>query len=283
MAKIGYFCTMTRMELRKQFIARLTDLYSPGEIGAMFSTWSEKRAGLHLQDWILEPQQSVDLGCIRIFEDDLGRLEKGEPIQYVLNEAWFDGRSYYVDKRVLIPRPETEELVRWILESHNESVNSILDLGTGSGVIPISLKLHRPNWNVDALDISSEALEVAQMNATKANVAVNFYRADMAEDWPNEPNIVVSNPPYIPPQLACTLSQNVVDFEPSIALFSSEDDGLDFYSAIANQFRKRNNIMEVYLEINNEKALETKALFSEFNVEIRLDVNGNQRLMKVSR
>lgn len=274
---------MTRMELRKQFIARLTDLYSPGEIGAMFSTWSEKRAGLQLQDWILEPQQSVDLGCIRIFEDDLERLKKGEPIQYVLNEAWFDGRSYFVDKRVLIPRPETEELVRWILESHNESVNSILDLGTGSGVIPISLKLHRPNWSVDALDISSEALEVAQMNAIKANVAVNFYRADMAEDWPNEPNIVVSNPPYIPPQLACTLSQNVVDFEPSIALFSSEDDGLDFYNAIANQFRKRNKIMEVYLEINNEKALETKALFNEFNVEIRLDVNGNQRLMKVSR
>ncbi len=274
---------MTRMQLRKQFIARLSALYSAGELAALFSNWSESRLGLRLQEWIFEPEMNVNQEWIHVFEHDIHRLEKGEPIQYVLNEAWFGGRKYYVDNRVLIPRPETEELIQWILASHGEPTKSILDLGTGSGIIPISIKQKRPTWNVVALDISAGALEVAQKNALEAEVDVIFYQADMFEDWPSEPNIVVSNPPYIPPQLACTLSQNVLDYEPSLALFSSVDDGLDFYRAIANQFRKKENIAEVYLELNNEKALETKALFNGFTVEIKLDVNGHQRMMKVIR
>ncbi|WP_425421553.1 peptide chain release factor N(5)-glutamine methyltransferase [Phaeodactylibacter xiamenensis] len=166
------------------------------------------------------------------------RLTDGEPLQYVLGQADFYGLKFRVTRDTLIPRAETEELVYEILQDHPAGpVRSALDIGTGTGCIPLTLKHHRPNWSVEGLDVSQSALKVARQNAAQLGTAVNFLQADILDEgnWPQFPvyDIIVSNPPYIPPSEAKLMPQYVLEHEPHLALFTATEDALVFYEAIA--------------------------------------------------
>jgi release factor glutamine methyltransferase len=173
-------------------------------------------------------------------KDYTERLKQQEPVQYILREAWFGNQKFYVDPQVLIPRPETEELVDWIIQDHRTAASPlrILDIGTGSGCIPITLKKNTPNAEVWAIDISEGALRVAQQNAEKIGAAVQFLQLDILDtgNWSSLPvfDIIVSNPPYIPEHNKASMQANVLEHEPHIALFVPDTDALVFYKAIAD-------------------------------------------------
>ncbi len=215
-------------------------------------------------------------------------LLKGKPLQYVTGSAWFMNREFIVNEHVLIPRPETEELVQWVVDDNKKDNISIFDIGTGSGCIPISLKLALPAAAVTTCDISEMALETAAANAKKLLANIHFIGMDIL-DTEQQNNtgvydVIVSNPPYIPISERANMHSNVKDHEPEIALFVPNDDALLFYRAIA-QFGKTHLAEKgsIYCELESSHAQETKALFELMgysNVEIRKDMHGNWRMLK---
>jgi len=194
--------------------------------------------------------------------------------------------KFKVSPAVLIPRPETEELVIWITEDYknNTSALTILDVGTGSGIIPISLKLKFPNWNVQAIDVSSEALEIAQSNAVSLKADVNFTKSDFLEksNWEyGRVDVLVSNPPYIPFAEAEKMGSSVIKYEPRIALFVEE--AMVFYQALC--FFSIDHLSKdgsVYVELNEYQAEETKLLFQQYfkEVELKKDLQGKHRMLR---
>lgn len=215
-------------------------------------------------------------------------LLTGKPLQYVTGSAWFMNREFIVNEHVLIPRPETEELVQWIIDDNKKENLTIFDIGTGSGCIPISLKLALPAAVVTTCDISEMALETAAANAKKQMANIHFIGMDIL-DTEQQNNtgvydVIVSNPPYIPVAEKANMHSNVKDHEPEIALFVPNDDALLFYRAIA-QFGKTHLAEKgsIYCELESSHARETKALFELMgysNVEIRKDMHGNWRMLK---
>lgn len=218
----------------------------------------------------------------------LSSLKLNKPIQHIIGTAHFMDLDFDVNEHVLIPRPETEELVRWILEDfeNNEESLRILDMGTGSGCIPISLGKNLKNANIHALDISLEALKVAKKNAELHQVEVQFIEADMLVN-PNidlEFDLIVSNPPYVRDLEKKEMHGNVLNHEPHLALFVSDDDPLIFYRNIV-LFCERHLKMSgcLYLEINQYLGKEMVALLQEHNfseIELRKDMFGNDRMVK---
>jgi len=223
----------------------------------------------------------------------LDELLKHKPVQYVLNEAWFYKRKFYVNENVLIPRPETEELVEWIVkdEKNNADGNSkqtnIIDIGTGSGCIPVSLKKELPEANVTAIDVSEKALVVSKKNAKELNASIDFFQIDFLkeDEWKALPqiDIIVSNPPYIPINEKEILAKNVIDFEPEIALFVENNDPFIFYKAIA-KFAKC-HLKEkgrIYVEVHEEYAKQVKIIFENAGLisEIKKDIYGKERMVK---
>lgn len=214
------------------------------------------------------------------------RLRQHEPIQYILGTAPFHGHEFFVTPATLIPRPETEQLVDIITDRNTDSDLCILDVGTGSGCIAISLAMTLKFASVTAMDISTEAIDVARSNATHIKAHVNFLHADALKEWPidNESlDIVVSNPPYICEREKKDMEPNVLDYEPSQALFVSDDDPLLFYRAIATQSRR---VLKpggrIYFEINRQYGNETKELLNSLrynNIEVISDSYGNQRFV----
>lgn len=218
-------------------------------------------------------------------------LQKGSPIQYALGRAWFMGRDFVVDEHVLIPRPETEELVQWIADEWMGKEPAILDIGTGSGCIPVMLKLLLPLSQVTSMDISTGAIAVAKSNADKHNAGVSFVQGDFLDgefrsELPQY-DVIVSNPPYIPETEQASLHSNVRDYEPGIALFVPGDDALLFYRNIADFGRE--HLKEggaVYCELHVDYALATQQLFvaeGYTEVEVRPDMHGNLRMLKAKR
>jgi release factor glutamine methyltransferase len=240
------------------------------------------------------------------FEDNLNdiktRLLQGEPVQYVVGFAWFYGLKFKVNNNVLIPRPETEELVEWILEtvgSRQSAVGSkqlrVLDIGTGSGCIPVTLKVKNPNLEVAAIDISEGALITASRNAFRHNVDIDFKRIDILneKEWAQlgEFDIIVSNPPYIPDAEKALMHDNVLNYESHLALFVEDSDPLIFYKNIANFAKK-------HLAPQPPKGGESSCLFfecNEFNaqevvnllkikgfthIELCKDMSGRDRMIK---
>ncbi len=227
----------------------------------------------------------------------LQQLLTHRPLQYVLNEAWFYGLKFEVNESVLIPRPETEELVDWIIKEVRgkkygiqNAPFTLLDIGTGSGCIPISLKKKLPDVEVSAVDVCSEALHTATTNAVNNETEINFLLLDFLDEgkWATlgQYDIIISNPPYIKTTEANTMSKHVLDYEPHKALFVPDEDALLFYRKIADfalQHLKPNGA--VYVEINQQLGKETVALFQQkgFTVELRKDMSGNERMVKASR
>lgn len=273
----------------RELAGRLSSLYEEGEASAI-SDWvmenltGKKRAArLSAKTDVLKEEQKI------AFEKITERLLKGEPVQYVLHESWFMGCRFYVDPRVLIPRPETEELVEWIISNCRFPLDklTILDVGTGSGCIPVSLKRRLGKAQVLAVDASEPALEVAKKNAAILGTELEFFQMDFLDkkNWTNLPmaDILVSNPPYIPFQEADSMAEQVVAFEPSMALFVPNDDPLLFYRALAEFGREKLTAGgQLFAEMHEQYSGQVNELFnsSGYNTEIKNDLQGKPRMIK---
>lgn len=225
---------MNRLNFRNQFYLQLSALYDEHEAQAMFRLYVAERLKMDPYRFFMDMQLPLENESVCL--SDLQRLSQGEPIQYVLGKAEFCRLSFDVSSGVLIPRPETEELVWHIVnEWKSEQKISILDIGTGSGAIAVSLAKLLPNAQVTAVDISKTALEIASQNAKQNNVQVGFQQIDVLaiSSFLAKYDVIVSNPPYIPEKEKQNLHKNVVDFEPSLALFVPDDSPIIFYERIA--------------------------------------------------
>ncbi len=269
---------------------RLERIYDAQEASAIAHLVLEKSTGLSRLDRIVQKERLLDEEQYRELEEMELRLLNGEPVQYVIGTQWFLGRSFQVNEHVLIPRPETEELVQWVAEDWKGRVNvTILDIGTGTGCIPVSLSLMLPGAKLTGIDISEEAIQVATENARRLGAAgVVFKQLDfLSQDyWQGleQFDVIVSNPPYIPASEKLTLDRNVRDFEPGLALFVPDVDALLFYRHIG-QFAQTNLRPggAVYCEVHRDYAMATKELFEQIgfsSVALRKDMHGNDRMIK---
>lgn len=245
---------------------------------------------LHLTKTDIHVEREIEVSPtleLRLHEI-ISRVNQAEPIQYILEEAWFMNRKLYVDPAVLIPRSETEELVRLVLEQSSEPL-FVLDIGTGSGCIPISIKLESPHATVYATDISEAALAVAKRNAISWQAEVIFLHHDIiVEEIPLDLlDAVVSNPPYVLENEMASLRENVIKFEPHLALFTPTNDPLKFYKVIAEKgMLALKPGGKIFVEINQQFGKEVANLFVETgfkNVTVRKDLFGNDRIVTATK
>ena len=284
---------MNITKLKEQFFKGLADKYPNEELQSFFYLLTEQNLKVSRLDMALDPDIEITSEVLFIFETAKKRLIQNEPIQYIIGSTEFFGLNFNVDKNVLIPRPETEELVKWILKdlekNEQEKMVSILDIGTGSGCIAIALAKKLLLANVDALDNSEEALKMAKINANKNAVEVNFFKEDILEisSFQKSYDIIVSNPPYVTLADKENMSANVVDHEPDQALFVPESDPLIYYKQImqlgGSNLKAKGSI---YFEINEYLSndlmkLEETQFFS--NIELRKDLFGKDRMIKCSK
>lgn len=284
---------MLLKELEQLFHKELDAIYGKEEVSSFFFLCTEHyynitRLQLALDIDLLLPKEEQQ----PIFET-LDALKNEKPIQYILGETEFYGLPFKVTENTLIPRPETEELVELILETIDFGVSSILDIGTGTGCIAISLAKHLPKTKVAAIDVSAEALKVAKQNAEINTVDINFIEADIlkichsAFDRDAPFDVIVSNPPYVRNLEKSEMSTNVLDNEPHLALFVDDSNPLVFYKAIT-EFAKHNLKPEgiLFFEINEYLGKETKRLVESYgfkNVEVVRDMFGKHRMLKAER
>lgn len=281
---------MQLKSLQNFFQNGLIGYYPKEEINAFFYRICEQHLNYKRIDVSLKSETLITPETFEYFETLISRLLTYEPIQYILGTTSFFGLEFKVDTNVLIPRPETEELVAWILKQADSSQPlKILDIGTGSGCIAVSLAKHFPNADVYALDVSPAALEMAQYNAQQNGVQLNGIQANVLE-WENTElqfDIIVSNPPYVRESEKERMAPNVLEHEPHLALFVENNNPLVFYQAIvalSKQALKKQGLL--YFEINEYLGEETKALFSsdDFeNVQFKTDVFGKNRMMRASK
>ena len=284
---------MTIKKYRQYFINSLEDLYSIEELQSIFYLLAEKLLHLSRIDIALQLDDTLTSGEEINFNQAIDRLKIYEPVQYILGETEFFGYPFLVNKQVLIPRPETEELVSWIIEDVDKKETTILDIGTGSGCIAISLAKKLNNAVVSAIDISNKAIEVAKKNALINNVNVEYSSVDvlnfedklvLQDKWKSKFDIIVSNPPYVTMQEKKLMQLNVIDHEPDIALFVEDDDPLLFYrriSELSRQYLKHNGTL--YLEINEYLGVEMEKMLNEAgfkHVELKKDMFGKNRMIK---
>lgn len=272
---------MTLVELKQLFLDKLQLLYDKEEASHIFMIYVVDKLNLDLSS-----QHEIELTTEIL--SDLEQLKKGQPIQYITGKAFFYNDFFFVNEHTLIPRPETEELVELIRNDYVQNQDiSMIDLGTGTGCIPISLAKLFPNAKVSALDISENALKIAQLNAETLKVNINFYHNNLLEDIQlnQKFDVIISNPPYIRNLEKEEMHQNVLNFEPHLALFVENDDALIFYERVidfAKNHLKENG--KIYCEINQYLGKETKQLFQKFYqiVIIHKDISGNDRMLSAS-
>ncbi|MFT4660122.1 MAG: release factor glutamine methyltransferase [Patiriisocius sp.] len=283
------FVTDNRLSTCKQYVVEkmLAAGYEQNEAKSVF----EVLAGYLLKktkvQLLIEPHSLLSESELLSFNTAAKRLINGEPIQHITQEQEFYGRDFYVNSNVLIPRPETEELVRWILDDNkeDEAIN-ILDIGTGSACIAITLDRELHNAKVTALDVSEEALTVAQKNNVVLQADVNFIKEDIlnADVELEKYDVIVSNPPYVKLSESEHIESKVKVYEPDLALFVEDNDPLIFYRAIS-LFAKRSlkGNGKLYFEINQYLGKETKELLESHgfrNIELRKDLNNNDRMIR---
>ena len=299
-----------KMKTYQQFWQSLTPLYDAGEAQAIVRTVLDVEYGMTLTDIICGKVNELSSDEERNLEEIITRLQNGEPVQYVLGEADFAGRTFHVEPGVLIPRPETAELCQWIEEEVSsldaDDPKQILDICTGSGCIAITLGLTIPNSEVTGWDISEDALRIAQGNVEmlKArNVRIEYQDAlmlpkaaeaaeiseaaeaesSLSKSW----NIIVSNPPYICEKEKADMEKNVLEHEPSIALFVPDEEPLKFYRAIAEYASSAlKSEGALYFEINPIYEKETREMLEELgfkDIETKEDAYGKKRMMKAMK
>ncbi|MGB5667064.1 MAG: peptide chain release factor N(5)-glutamine methyltransferase [Maribacter sp.] len=279
---------MLLKEIKKIYHNELDAVYGEAEVDSFFYLAIEHYLNLERFVLALQPNLVIEKSEEQPLFETLSQLRLEKPIQYILGSTQFMELDFKVNEHVLIPRPETEELVRWIINDH-KSVQSrklnILDIGTGSGCIAISLAKYLKNTQVYALEISESALEIAKENAIQNQVDIEFIHDDILKLDKLEVkfDIIVSNPPYIRMLEKNKIMSNVVENEPGIALFVSDDDPLVFYKKIVQfaVFNLKNN-GSLYFEINQYLGKETKKLLEAYysEIELRKDMFGNDRMVK---
>ena len=286
----------------RNFLVQLQAIYSLSE-ATVIANWAfEQTAHIKKIDILKNPTQKVEGDVEQKLTNQLTQLINHEPIQYVLGQAWFYNLLFTVNEYTLIPRPETEELVELILnelkttkfnsnnkisfKQNTKAIITILDIGTGSGCIPIVLKKNLPLSSITAIDISNEALKIAQLNAQKHNTSISFIQNDFLDEttWGTLPqvDIIVSNPPYIPINEKEKLDATVTQFEPHTALFVPSKQPLLFYEKIAAFAKKHLNYNgKVYVETHKDYTTQVAAVFQQHcsHTHIVKDISGNERMV----
>jgi release factor glutamine methyltransferase len=280
---------MTLQEATYYVLNQLRTIYEEGESSQVADWIMEKITGSKKTERMLYKNSILSNDEEILLRNYTERIMQHEPVQYVLNESWFGGLRFYVDKNVLIPRPETEELVEWIISNCKFPVDElkILDIGSGSGCIPISLKRRLKKAEVWSCDISPETLAVARKNALALGTEVNFMQFDFLSAEQRSQlssfDIIVSNPPYVPAKDAQQMKDNVLKFEPATALFVPDNDPLVFYKAIA-EFGKEhlNPAGNIYCEIHEDLGPATEQLFKShgYTTELKKDMQDKDRILK---
>ncbi|WP_306640062.1 peptide chain release factor N(5)-glutamine methyltransferase [Sanyastnella coralliicola] len=273
--------------VRAWLIQLLTDLPDERErdnIARELMTFRTRKSRAQL---MIEPHPFTE-SDLNFFVASAERLVKHVPLQHITNQAFFFGRPFYIDGRVLVPRPETEELVELALSEFHASENiRVLDIGTGSGVIPISIKLERPLWEVHAWEISKEAIDVASQNAQDLSADIAIAEVDvLSNDLPKGTfDLIISNPPYIPESERAIMDQRVTDHDPSLALFVEDTEPLIFYQRIAGYAEKHLTASgKLLFEIHEEFGKEMQELLaSKFRTELYQDAQGKDRILKAER
>lgn len=279
---------MTIADFKNKFKTELLELYTDSETDFLYSVFVEKILGLNqIQQRMMSDQQLSDVNENQ-FQNILSELKTGKPYQHILGETEFYGMNFFVNENVLIPRPETEELLEMAIQKIQSSDFDvqglkILDIGTGSGVIPLVLKKHFPNAKISSIDFSEKALEVAKRNAAFHQLEVNFIHADYLKFDLNENyDVIISNPPYIGIEEEVEIEESVKGFEPTMALFSPTSDALIFYKKIAEDSVKHlNKNGFLCLEINQKLGEKTLELYQNIfsNAELIKDLSGNDRFI----
>lgn len=277
---------MTISELKQFSKQQLSEIYTNSESGELFSIFCSSILGMDKFELRNSQEKSVPEEQAKAFEKLICELKTGKPYQQILGETEFYSLKFFVDENVLIPRPETEELLELTIseiQKRNLKDTKILDIGTGSGIIPIVLKNKFPQAKVSAIDYSQKALETAKKNADFHKLDINFIHQNYLEENLSEVyDIIISNPPYIGMDEESEIADSVKEFEPKMALFSPTSNPLIFYEKIADDCK--NHLAEngmVFLEINQKLGNETKALFTDVLTEVYLvkDISGNDRFV----
>lgn len=278
---------MNLKDLKKELFEELSSVFDTSEIETFFYRLIDHQLGLSKIDMVLNPDVAITAKDDTFFKTAIRELKNEKPIQYIIGSTEFYGLNFKVTESTLIPRPETEELVDWILKDNlNKTGLSVLDVGTGSGCIPISLAKHLSDSSVATIDVSSEAIKVAKDNANTHQVAVKFINQDILNytDVSEKYDVIVSNPPYVRHLEKQEIKKNVLAYEPHLALFVADDDALIFYKKIAELALE--SLIEngaLYFEINQYLGQETVSLVKNLgfsSVELRKDLSGNDRMLK---
>lgn len=288
---------MKLSEIKTVLQNELSELYSKSEIEELFSIFCEHFLELNKVELRQNLDKDLSEDDSNKFSEAISELKTGKPFQQILGETEFYGMKFFVNEHVLIPRPETEELLELAIQHINDSELKveglkILDIGTGSGIIPIVLKKHFPEAEVSAIDISANALEIAKRNANFHKTEINFTQKDYLNEVFASPqtdndvyDIIISNPPYIGIDENPEIEDSVKGFEPNLALFSPTSDALIFYRKIAidaEKYLSENGI--IFLEINQKLGKETLKLFHNFSKSSLLkDISGNDRMILIKK
>lgn len=283
---------ITLAEALQYFQNEVGSLYPEPEFRSIRRILFEKLANIKAVDFHLKPQLEIPKETFEKIVATTERLKNYEPLQYILGTVDFMGLTLRITPAVLIPRPETEELVDWIIKTHKFNENRILDIGTGSGCIAIALDKLMVHSQTDGIDISDEALKLAEENSYMNESIVNFFNYDILEGLAGKNahmfkeyyDIIVSNPPYVTESEKAEMHRNVLDYEPHIALFVDDSDPLKFYRAIADFARIK---LEwggyLYFEINprfHKEIMEMLSLKGFRNIQLRNDINGKPRMIR---
>lgn len=285
---------MILKEIQSIFHQELDSLYGSEEVGSFFNILIDFYLGLNRIALVLDPNYTITKEEEQPLFEALSRLKLEEPIQHIVGETEFYGLPFKVNKHALIPRPETEDLVDWILKSLSDKKDQplkILDIGTGTGCIAISLAKHLPKVQVFAVDVSPEALKVAQENARLNHVSIAFIensileiQDDMLKSATDFFDVIVSNPPYVRHLEKVEIKNNVLQHEPHLALFVKDENPLQFYKTISDYALtalKENGLL--FFEINQYLGAEMETLLKTAlykDIELKNDMFGNQRMLK---
>ncbi|MCI2229694.1 peptide chain release factor N(5)-glutamine methyltransferase [Polaribacter sp. MSW13] len=265
----------------------LLPIYPKTEVDTFFFLLIEEYLGFQRIDAVLKPDFLIPTEKLVLLKTVVKRLQKEEPIQYILGKTEFYGLPFVVNEKTLIPRPETEELVEWIItEVDQYKPLQILDIGTGSGCIPISLKKNLPNAVISAIDVSKEALIIANKNAILNKVDINFIEKNIlnTNTLSHSFDVIVSNPPYVRELEKVEINNNVLNNEPHLALFVDDNNPLIFYNKIADLAKKYLSEKGIlFFEINQYLGVETVKMLEEkgfTNIVLKKDLFGNDRMIK---
>lgn len=282
---------MTIKELYRNFLLQLQKIYRLSEATSITDWVFEKRASLKRSDILKNPGKVITPVAAQLIEDALHQLLQHKPVQYVLGEAWFYNMKLKVNEQVLIPRPETEELVEQLIKDRRSKLTdpAILDIGTGSGCIPIAIKKHLPASIITSIDVSETAISVANENANLYNALITFKQINFLDErqWESFPmyDIIISNPPYIPFKEKEKLNKNVSVYEPPLALFVPDKTPLIFYEKIA-AFGTMNlkPAGKIYLETHEDYAEKVASLFRKDyeTVMVKKDIYGKERMVLIT-